>query len=104
MKKTLSLLMAIVMLMSVLIIPAAAAAPDDTIAPCSDFYECPRCYTMGYLRNVLENNSVSTVTVSSCSNYNHPHSHYKYYDQYIIDCYYCGTIVQNVLTKTVCPY
>ena len=104
MKKTLSLLLAIVMMLSVLVIPAAAAAPeDDVLDPCATFMDCPQCGTSAYLRNTLKN-QVKAVTVSKCSNKATSHVHYKTYDQYIIDCTYCGTVTKTVYTADDCIY
>lgn len=67
MKKTLSLLLAIVMLLSVLIIPAAAAVPEEeTVEPQDAVVLCLVC-GVGNVRTYTCEAHQETVTVSSCS-------------------------------------
>ena len=90
MKKIIAILLAIT-LMSVLIIPAAAA----------EAFPCPSCNK--YCVATKVNEKVVTSRVTSCNQNPHEHTHYLYYDVYSINCSTCGASIKNVLTNTVCP-
>ena len=91
MKKTLSLLLVVVMMLSVMVIPAAAA----------EAFPCPSCNK--YCVATKVNEKVVISRVSSCSQNRSEHEHYLYYDVYSINCSTCGASIKNVYTHTICP-
>ena len=102
MKKTLSLLLAIVMLLSVLVIPAAAAAPEDEAAPYAAYKGCPNCGSSAlYSRQELE---PEERTVSSCTMDRTPHVHYYWYYLDSYRCTYCGTVTRKVFRSSCCEH
>ena len=94
MKKTLSLLLAIVMMLSVLVIPAAAASYRD----------CPKCGTSATVTQIIKDRYAETYSVVACSEVSgiQSHTHTKYSDQYIINCTYCGTVTEKVFSRNEC--
>ena len=110
MRKTLSLLLAIVMLMSVLVIPAAAAAPKEEVAEPFDFRICRKCtdpaqYT--YLGVVLPENHQTHFTVqvgtANCTRVSWSHNHWANHAlKYRVECPYCG--VYNYYDFSDCTY
>jgi hypothetical protein len=99
MKKTLSLLLAIVMMLSVLVIPAAAAMPkEDAAEPFGRFMDCPKCgssvrYTDYGIITPSNGQTHFAVQVGSanCTRVSGTHRHFAdYAHKYLIDCTYCG--------------
>ena len=91
MRKTLSLLLAIVMMLSVLVIPAAAAMPDEDIAMPLQFITCPKCSDPA---RVSSSATVygGNVTVHACTYAAYSHIHeVGYATQYLLECPNCGT-------------
>lgn len=91
MKKTLSLLMAIVMLMSVLVIPAAAAVPmNEIIEPQDAVVLCLKCGT-GRVRTYDVGKHTETITVSTCPYTSGTHTHARMFGNYTYRlCDNCG--------------
>ena len=90
MKKTLSLLLAIVMMLSVLIIPATAAMPDEEIAEPLQFIMCPKCTDSA---RVIRSETVynNYVTLHSCKYAAYSHRHgVGYATEYMLECPNCG--------------
>ena len=73
-EKTLSLLLAIMVLMSILVIPAAAAMSESDVDPRATAVKCAACASETYETTVSE---MRPVTVASCQNgvlFTHGHS------------------------------
>lgn len=92
MKKILSLLLVLALMLSVLVIPAAAAVPDeDIMEPCA-FMDCPCC---GQSVRIYSSISVAEgrATIPYCPNYDFSHDHYHERGciRYILECPNCGT-------------
>ena len=91
MKKTLALLLALTLIMSVLVIPAAAAST----------YACPTCSRIcgaSYLK------TISVIrTVQSCNENSDIHNHYVYYDVFLINCPNHGEFTFQEYSHYVCP-
>ena len=91
MKKTLALLLALTLIMSVLVIPAAAAS----------IYACPTCDRI-CVASFYKTKSVIR-TVPSCSENSGIHNHYVYYDVYRIECPNHGVFTFDEYSHEVCP-
>ena len=91
MKKTLALLLALTLMMSVLVIPAAAAT---TLA-------CPKCGELCVATKTSEKSVIRTV--QSCSEKSGIHNHYMYYDVYRVNCEDHGYLSVDLFTHYVCP-
>lgn len=91
MKKTLALLLALALMMSVLVIPASAAM---TLA-------CTKCNKL-CLATWFDDKSV-IKTVQSCSEKSGIHNHYMYYDVYRVNCEDDGYSYVDLFTHYVCP-
>ena len=91
MKRTLALLLALTLMMSVLVIPASAVS----------VLACPTCDKI-CVATFLEETS-GTKSVSSCNNVSYRHDHYVYYDVYRIECYKHGVFNIKVETSQMCP-
>ena len=111
MRKTLSLLLAIVMMLSVLVIPAAAAMPDeDTAEPYGRFMDCPKCgssvqYTDYGILTPPSGLSYFDIQVGSvnCTRVSGTHQHLtNYAHKYLVNCTYCGAF--TYYTFTGCTY
>ena len=101
MKKTLSLLLALVMLMSVLIIPAAAAMPEEDVAEPFAWMDCPRCHDSA---RIYSSTPVyrEMHNVTSCSKYNAAHTHYRSGTRYVLECPNCGAFQYFKVTSETC--
>ena len=97
MRKTLSLLLAIVMMLSVLVIPAVAAMPDeDVVEPCA-WMDCSRC---GDSARISSSSSILNrhVTISSCSYINYRHNHFvDHAERHVLECPNCGVYSLTVI-------
>ena len=98
MRKTISLLLAIVMLMSVLIIPAAAAMPaENAVEPCGGFADCPGCGSS----SPYTTSSTNTETkMTTCTNSGTSHLHSRTYYYRIFNCSYCNYGAQKIYTSS----
>ena len=99
MKKTLSLLLAVVMMLSVLIIPAAAAMPEENVVePCAPVMDCPKCRSAAQYTDygiITPSNSQTHFTVqvgqANCKRVSGAHNHWvNYAHKYVVNCSYCG--------------
>ena len=101
MKKTLSLLLVFTLMLSLLVIPAAAAVPEEA-APYATYKDCPTCGSSAlFSRQELE---PEERTVSSCTLDRTPHVHYYWYYRDTYRCTYCGTITQKVFRSSCCEH
>lgn len=101
-KRMLSLVLAVMLVMSVFVLPASAAAPDDEVEPCAEYIRCPKCYFYdAYVTDTYER-YVSTKYVESCGSLAgaHPHDVYGYYISY--NCTNCGAFTLLDHTWEVC--
>lgn len=104
-KKTLALMMVLVMAMTTLILPVSATTVEDEVEPCSGtVLECPVCgkETYGYAGPFVEQGSDDIV----CSNNprtEHTHYYNYYYNRYL--CTNCGFIKLLFINQTeTCSY
>ena len=91
MKKTLALLLALALMMSVLVIPASAAMS----------LACDKCGKLYPATNVGVDSVIKTV--QSCSEKSGIHNHYMYYDVYRVTCSTHGYTYVNQFSHYVCP-
>lgn len=104
MKKTLSLLLVFVLMLSILVVPASANGDD--IAPCVEVAQCPEC------RNPTSTATSSTYeeyfTLVRCTYHYGYHQHTKHYSkpEYIVcnNCGYRELSSKGELQYTSCPY
>ena len=103
MKKTLALLLAIVMMLSVLVIPAAAAMPEENaVEPCGGFADCPGCGSSSPYTTSVTNTETKMTT---CSYSGTMHTHYRYYYYRIFNCSYCNFGAEKINTSSwICTY
>ena len=92
-KKRLALLMALVMAMTMLALPASATQLETEIAPISEVIPCPRCEdgAYSYYQSVDEQWIIVTSASSCYKGYAENHTHYIAYRYYYIVCPTCGT-------------
>ena len=77
MKKTLSLLLALTLMLSILVIHAAAAVPEENaVEPCGGFADCPGC---GSSSRYTTSGTNTESKVTTCSNSGASHAHIRYY-------------------------
>lgn len=99
-KKRLALMMALVMAMTTLILPASAANVEDEVVPCAVTRFCSTCGGDVTQRRLLV--ATRKVDVSSCNKSSSEHDHtlntYDVYDT----CVNCGTTYCYTTTLTTC--
>ena len=93
MKKIISLALALILTLSVLVLPAFAAENNTQW--------CPECGTTAVITEDLSR-ELSSFYVSSCDNAEYAHTHYNmmYYD--LCECPHCGDIKINVYYGVSC--
>lgn len=101
-KRILSLVLAVMLVMSVFVLPASAAAPEDEVEPCYVVDFCPRCGGSCQRTRVEDPFEYAQKYVESCEGYGLSHTHYimAYYDR--IDCPTCGTFRHIRSTYETC--
>lgn len=85
-----ALLLVFALMLSVLVIPAAAAMPDEEIAEPHQFIMCPKCTDSA---RVIRSETVydGNVTVHSCTYAAYSHTHdVDHATEYLLECPYCG--------------
>lgn len=92
MKKTLSLLLVFALMLSVLVIPAAAAMPDEEIAEPLQFIMCPKCTNSArVIRSETFTKGPVAVTMHACKYAAYSHRHFvDNATEYLLECPYCG--------------
>lgn len=103
-KRILSLVLAVMLVMSVFVLPASAAAPEDEVEPCYVVDFCPRCGGSCQRTRVEAPFEYAQKSVESCASHNEWHPHYimAYYDR--IDCPNCGSFRSIRSTYEVCGF
>lgn len=87
MKKTISGILSLALLISALALPAVATAPNDGIEPHIAVWDCPKCY--GDCK-VHETVKIRYVPVGMCCQATFPHNHREERKVFIYDCPKCG--------------
>lgn len=98
MKKLVSALLAVIMVIGIFVIPASATGmePRYPVVPCD------KCGELSRSRDVLITVDPS-LAVPSCPNFNFFHYHDLYIYSVYIDCPNCGSHVSYTYTREVCP-
>lgn len=92
-KKRLALMMALVMAMTMMALPASAAQLETEIEPLSEVIPCPRCEdgAYSYYRTIEEEWITVTSSTNCYKGYADNHSHCIELRYYYIVCPTCGT-------------
>ena len=92
-KKTLALMMVLVMAMTTLSLPASATQLESEIEPISEVIPCSKCGDGAY--SYYQSVDEAWPTITSASNcykgYADNHTHYTAYRYYYVVCPTCGT-------------
>ena len=106
-KKTLALLMVLVMAMTVLVLPASAVSTEEGVEPCAAYAHCPSCGTItAYYTGTYNASEAIPVVAYQCIYRAEAHNHYQ---KVVYERYRCGTC-DLVISKAIsvsgeyCPY
>ena len=99
-KKTLALVMVLVMAMTTLVLPVAAVAPQEEVAPCAAESTCLNCGELSMRQYYVNKTETVYVTCGACS-YAHKHTRVnRYLDSACSNCgYYKTTFVVRISDK-----
>lgn len=97
-------MMVLVIAMTVLVLPASAATPQEEVEPYAAVGPCKNCGGINYNSLGLVTKT-STTTVSTCNNHHGTHQHTITTTYYRYICTDCGFEKQlNKTVTTTCPY